>query len=378
MVGNWQAKSLGWGSDLQENLEMRKAQGKPGAPFGGFGFITPEVRTIKLEEFSKCAEGQESMYYWALQPIFDTSNHLVGAEILIRVRNGTDNAPFEDVMAIMDPTASEEVRKQYIAWKTTEMVDWILKTLKQYPILQSLNFISANVRPLDLPTTGPLFQKVRDRINALCETDRMLLLTKILIEVTEDQSEVEDLESALKEWKDLGFKLAYDDTIGEDARNMLELRGTNFHTPTELRPVLKYFSVVKVDINWAGFAIFLCHPSYNTKSQLKTQILCHAREKDLIYILQGQDLKNTGIAYSTLLAEFVNWALEMISVGKTICIELSVKQDDENNAFALNKLKDRGLDIFGTHRDYFSFQGGPTGAKAFQPDVLAMSFVAEN
>lgn len=333
------------------------------------------VRSTKLKEFEKCAEGKPSMYFWALHPIFDASGRIVAAEILIRARNGSDCAPFEDVMAIMDPAAADEVRNIYIAWKATEVVDWTLKALKHFPILQSLNHITTNVRPQDLPTTEPLFQEVSKRINALCKEDRKLLLEKVVLEVTEDQLPPEGFELALKAWKTLGFQLAYDDTMGELACKMLEKHGSNFHTPAALEPILEHFSLVKADIDWAGYAIFLSHPSYNSRPAMKAEVLCHARDKNLVHITQGPGLKNTGIPHSTLLGEFAKWATSMISRGKQICIELSVSQDDENNAFALSKLKDLGLDIFGAHRAYFSFQGGPIGAKAFQPDVLAMSAV---
>jgi len=104
-------------------------------------------------------------------------------------------------------------------------------------------------------------------------------------------------------------------------------------------------------------------------------VLHHARDEDLVYVPQGPCLRNTDMAYSTLLAEFANWAFEMMDLGKKICIELSVNPKDENDAFALEKLYDLGLDIFGTHRASFRFQGGPTGAKAFEPAVLAEAAV---
>lgn len=390
-VGELPASVVGLGSNAGENLELRKRLQRPGPPFGGLGFFNLQgakvefgaeaklpsdvtkdsVRSTKLAEFMKCAEGKPSMYFWALHPIFDTLGHIVAAEILIRARNGSDSAPFEDVEAIMDPTASAEVKNIYIAWKATEAVNWTLKALKDFPILQSLDYISTNIRPLDLPTTGPLFKEMSKRINALSKEDRALVLGKVVLEVTEDQLPPENIEPALEAWKDLGFRLAYDDTIGEVACKMLGNHGTNFHTPAELEPILKHFKNVKVDIEWAGKAIFLSHPSYNNRPAIKGEILCHARDEDLVYIPQGPTLKNTGIAHSTLLAEYAKWGIAMINCGKHICIELSVSQDDENNAFALDKLKNLGLDIFGTHRASFSFQGGPTGAKAFQPDVLA-------
>jgi len=280
-------------------------------------------------------------------------------------------------MGIMDPTAAPEVRKIYMAWKVTEAVDLPLKALKDFPILRSLDHITSNVRPLDLPERGPFFQEMSKRINALCKEDRELVLGKVVLEVTEDQLPPEDLEPALQAWRDLGFRLAYDDTIGELACEMIGNHGTNFHTPAALEPIIEHFNMVKVDLDWAGYAIFLSHPSYNSKPALKAEILCHARDADLVYKPKGPGLKNTGIAHSTLLGEFTRWVMAMISCGKQICIELSVSQEDDNNALALNKLKDLGLDIFGAHRASFSFQGGPIGAKVFQPDVLAKGAVGK-
>jgi len=389
-VGDCPAYAVGLGSNAGENLELRKLLKKPGPPFGGLGFLDPtsavaefgadaklpsditvdSVRFTKLKEFMNCADGKPSVYFWALQPIVNTWGDMVSAEILVRAKNGSDSAPFEDLTAIMDPTAAAEVRDVYIAWKATEVVDWTLNALKEFPILQSLDYITTNVRPMDLPTKGPLFQEVSKRINALSEEDRELVLQKVIIEVTEDQMSPEDLEHAFEAWKELGFRLAYDDTTGEKVCEMLAKKDMNFHTTTELEPILQHFSLLKVDIDWAGYAIFLSHPSYSSRPALKAEVLCHARDEDLVYVPQGPGLKNTGYKHSVMLEEFAKWSMDMITRGKPICIELSVSQDDENNALALSKLKGMGLDIFGVHRASFSFQGGPTGAKAFQPNVL--------
>merc|ERR1719362_1560840 len=157
----------------------------------------------------------------------------------------------------------------------------------------------------------------------------MLVLQKVVIEVTEDQEQPEGLEHAFEAWKDLGFRLAYDDTTGEKVCEMLAKKGMNFHTPAELERVLEHFSCLKVDIDWAGYAIFLSHPSYSSSPVMKAEVLSHACEKDLVYIKKGPSLKNTGVAHSTLLEEFAGWATTMITQGKLICIELSINQDDE-------------------------------------------------
>merc|ERR1712217_799401 len=110
------------------------------------------------------------------------------------------------------------------------------------------------------------------------------------------------------------------------------------------------------------------HSLNNSTPALRAEILCHAHCEDQVDILQWAGLKNTNITHSALLREHARWATAIISCGEQICIELSVSGD---NAFALNKLKDLGLDIFGAHRASFSFQGGPNGAEAFRPDAIA-------
>lgn len=241
------------------------------------------------------------------------------------------------------------------------MVDWPLKALKDFPILQSLDYIVTCVCPMDLPMTGPLFQAVSKRIDALCKEDREVVLGKVVIEVTDGELPLDHLDLALEAWKNLGFRLRYD-----------------AHVPAALEPIVRHFSFLKVNIDWAGLAIFLSHPSYNMSSAMKAEILCHAHDNDLVYIPQKPGLENTDISHSAVLGEFANWATAMITCGKPICIELHVNQNDENNAFALTKLKDLGLDIFGAHRASFLFQGGPTGVKAFQPDVFAMGAFNES
>merc|ERR1712003_402600 len=124
---------------------------------------------------------------------------------------------------------------------------------------------------------------------------------------------------------------------------------------------------LKVDIEWAGYMIFLSHPAYNSRAQIKAEILAKAQEEDTVYVPAGPSIKSTGVKFSDMLKEFAAWVLEMISKDHCICIELTVVPTDTNNAFALSKLKDLGVDIFGSHHGAFRFQGGPTGAKAFTP-----------
>lgn len=135
--------------------------------------------------------------------------------------------------------------------------------------------------------------------------------------------------------------------------------------------------VLKVDIEWAGFALFLSHPSYNDRPDVKSEVLARARDEDRVYMPSGRALRDTGAQHSSLLAEFAGWMKEMIGLGKDIVIELTVRQDDENNALALGKLKELGLDLYGEHASHVCFQGGPSFARAFEPEVLSSCIVPE-
>merc|ERR550525_283756 len=117
--------------------------------------------------------------------------------------------------------------------------------------------------------------------------------------------------------------------------------------------------------------IFLTHPSTVAHPVLREEIQRRACNEDLIYVLQGPALRSTGIKHSDALAEFARWAKGMIASGKQICIELTVRPEYSSDALCLKKLQDAGLDIFGEHQDYFSFQGGLCGAKAFTPEQFA-------
>lgn len=395
-VGGVEALHVGLGHRAEDNIAMRRRVGQPGAPFGGMGFVDPQlrqmkdplapkpsdvpahitgdvVRDLKMQEFKRCSEGKPSIYYWALQPIVDQRNQVVAAEILVRAKNGTDCAPFEDVLAIMDPEAPEEVQQVYAAWKAEEAVNWPLRAMKQHPILKQLRYISTNLRPMDLMPASPVYQEITRRLAELSPADRAPLKRKLVIEVTEDQDPpVANLSQALEEWQNvLGFRLSYDDTIGDKACLALGKKGSNFHTLQALKSVLHHFDLLKVDIEWAGSCIFLCHPSYAKDAKLSAEVLENAKVRDEVWVRAGPGLRDTGAKHSELLQEFAAWSLEMISVGRQICIELSVQPEDASSAYVLAKLKALGVDILGEHHGHFHFQGGPTGAKAFEPSVFA-------
>lgn len=381
---------LGWGSSAAANLALRKRLGQPGAPFGGLGFLDPQqnivdatenvppkcvtrdfARDAKLREFRRCANGEPSMYFWALQPVYDWQESCVACEVLLRCHNGADSAPYEDLLALMNPLASEDVRRIHATWKATEVVDWILAAVKGHPLLRKLTGLAVNIRPLDLRPSTAVFQEVSRRLAALSPNDRRLLLRSCIIEVTEDQDYPEEMPMLLTAWQDLGFRLACDDVIGELACQALEKQGQNFHTTDRLWPFLHHFTWLKVDMEWAGYCLFLSHPSYNSRADVKSEVLSKAKDEDLVYVPAGPRLRCTGASHSSLLKEFADWVLEILKLKKDICIELSISTEDENNKYALDKLKEHyHVDIFGEHRASFRFQGGPTGPKAFQLESL--------
>jgi hypothetical protein len=266
------------------------------------------------------------------------------------------------------------VREVFNQWKSTEIVDWPLGMLKKHPELRQLDSICSNVRPSDLSPSGDLYSEVTRRLTQLGAEDKALLLKNLVIEVVEDEEAPADLAHYLQSWSALGFRLSYDDTIGDLACEALQKRGVNFHTTTALMPLLTHFMTVKVDIEWAGFALFLSHPAYAARQKIKEEVLAYARDHDLVYVPSGPGLRNTNASYSNLLGEFAQWAQDMIRLGKCICIELSVSPEDKSNAFALQRLKELGVDIFGANKASFQCQGGPTGPKAFMPqDFVAAS-----
>jgi len=319
------------------------------------------------------------MYYLALQPIYDTEGKAIAAEVLVRARNGSDSAPYEDVVDLCSPGAEAEVQEVYARWKVHEIAVWTLQALRQNPVLQELpNGLFSNLRPVDISPKSKIYQMMAAHLRKLASEDPdgfALLLKLVHLEVTEDQAPPDDMAEGLEAWRALGFKLSYDDTVGVLAAEALEKPGAskNHHTTLALgaEGLLDHFTWVKADMEWAGLTIFLSHPCYDKKPEIKAQVLAKARDEDLVYVPCDKELRCTGRSHSELCAEFATWALHVISRGRGICIELSVCQTDPNNALALSRLRGLGLDIFGKQKGSFCFQGGPTGAKAFEPSVLA-------
>jgi hypothetical protein len=271
----------------------------------------------------------------------------------------------------MDPTAPPDVKRVYAKWKSTEMVNWPIRALNDFPVLRRLQFISVNVRPSDLRTDSLIFQEVNRRLCELPDEDRQLLLSMVCIEVCEDQEQPPDINASLVAWQELGFRCAYDDTISELTSQALGQPCDNFHNTHNLEPLLTHFWLIKVDMDWAHM-LFLCHPCLGQTPDRKAEVLCRARTEGLVYVAQGpSSLRNTGVKHEDVLAEFAAWAQHVILRGKKICIELTVRQDDPNCALAIEGLRENNIDIFGKHSAHFCFQGGLFGPKAFEPSQLA-------
>merc|ERR1712151_1104418 len=141
---------------------------------------------------------------------------------------------------------------------------------------------------------GALYLRAKELVNALDARDKELYFRVGCIEGTEDQVGPPNIAECYKAWRALGYRLSYDDTIGDKAKEALKkAESSNFHTITTLSNVLDFFDTVKVDIEWAGFLLFLCHPSYSFNKEKKAEVLIAARDNDEV-------------------KEFADWALEMI------------------------------------------------------------------
>merc|ERR1712048_368891 len=144
---------------------------------------------------------------------------------------------------------------------------------------------------------GAVFQEVKKRIDALVPEKKALLTKKVVIEVTEDQKAPTDEAKFLQEWSDLGFRLAYDDAIGDLACTALGKKDQQFHRISALNEVVDHYTFVKVDIDWAGYCLFLSHPSYAFNKQTKEEILEKAKSEGILYIPKGQGLVNTEVKH---------------------------------------------------------------------------------
>merc|ERR1712032_1778200 len=141
-----------------------------------------KVKAIKMEHFLKCATVlSESFYFFAIQPIYDVDNRMISAEILLRCRNGQDSAPFEDVIALMNPEADADVQDIYATWKVYEIVDFCLHSLKTNQILaRNIIGLSSNVRPMDMNPQSVVYKKLVERLAALSDEDRIFLFSNVI------------------------------------------------------------------------------------------------------------------------------------------------------------------------------------------------------
>ena len=75
----------------------------------------------------------------------------------------------------------------------------------------------------------------------------------------------------MQEWKDPGFRLAYDDAVGDLACIARGKKDKQIHRISALNDVVDYYTFVKFDIVWAGSCLYLSQPLYAfNKQQNKT------------------------------------------------------------------------------------------------------------
>jgi len=218
-----------------------------------------------------------------------------------------------------------------------------------------MRYISVNFRPTDMEV---LYEPVRCLIRDSEEFQN--LVSKIGIEVTEDEAHPINIRDVLAAWKELGFQIIIDDVISSRLKDII---GGNFHTVDKVVPLLDVVDHVKVDLEWAGLLLG-SHPAY--KTEVKEVILKMAKEDQFFASLKGQPPKDLGISYAEMLKDFVDFM--HVACHNGVVIEQSVFTSDPNTAFALANLKELGLDIMNTLG--VTFQGQQLGARAFEPAVI--------
>eukprot|EP00812_Abedinium_dasypus_P002660 NODE_1325_length_1175_cov_450.170536.p1 GENE.NODE_1325_length_1175_cov_450.170536~~NODE_1325_length_1175_cov_450.170536.p1 ORF type:complete len:348 (+),score=95.78 NODE_1325_length_1175_cov_450.170536:71-1045(+) len=315
------------------------------------------------------ADGNLSFYSFRLQPVYDiTGRFCIEAEVLLRGNNGQDSAPFEDVLTLCDPNAPPDVEQVYAKFMAYQGVQLVLDTFNIDVLRQHMRYISVNYRKHDLKPDGEVYKRVGAALTQLSKHNRARVLSKTCIEVTEDQAVSDTLVDYLAAWRKLGYqRFALDDLVGDVAASVRSggAPAKNFHTLSATKPLFCHFKVLKVDMDWASL-IFLSHPGWRAPDE--EAILAGAKEDKM----KLPRIPDTDITYSAVLDEFVGFALTAIA-GKAvkITIELTLSATHENNAYAMAKIKERGLDMLGEHSSFFFMQGGVTGAKAFTPEALA-------
>lgn len=321
------------------NLDLNSLAGLAPEPVQGVVSGRLLKKTDKVvHEFESCANlNADSIYFWALQPIFAADNRAVGAQVLVRTKNGGDAAPFHDLQKLADPAADEATKQVYARWKGTEVVDWLLGMLKTYKSLQQLHFICVTLHPLDLSPESLVFKDVTKRLFNLSEHDRKLLLSMVCVHVHVDSKTPHDLcDYWLKVWRLIGFRCACKAMDDAGRRHQSSEVGAHGHITLAWAQLLTPFWLFKVDRSWAALIL---SPSGH---------------------IDGKRLE-----------EFASWALAVINRGLFILFEFTLRRNDEHSAKALDALKKLGVDILGAHAAHFCFQGGFTEAKAFRPQQLA-------
>jgi hypothetical protein len=293
---------------------------------------------------------------------------IVATELLLRCRNGSDCAPYEDIAALTGANALEEEKLAYAHLMAFQGVDEVLMASQKTP-LNNLDHIIVNYDKEALSPSSVTFALISEKISKLPPESKRLLVQKKVLEIVEDKPVSEQLLEDIQKWEEIGFtsrNFSIDDMIGDKAAAVLaKTGGPNFHTISACKQLLEKVHYVKVDMHWAKL-IFLTHPAWRVPER-NAAILEAARNNKI----EIDGIPSTKITYDELIDEFVSFCQSCIEAGREVSIELTIVPENPNNAFAIEKVLARGLDLLGKDAPFFAMQGGHTEAKAFQSSVLA-------
>ena len=285
-------------------------------------------------------------YYFGLQPLVSTTSELIAVEMLLRHVGGGDRVPVKDLLALYSQGCPTSFLLQQIR----------LAVKLSFGPLSRLSAININFRKEDLESSA--LHAVLNEVRQLPLFDKLRLLFVLKLEIlsnriVDDGVMEESRERAiLEKLLLLGFhkrNLSLDDLTSR------LLGGDSSHRIDRCSSLLPYVGQIKLDMHWAKY-IFLSAPMWTQQ----------VRDAALLSAQQDQILDQGG-SYSELLAEFVDFCLRKAS-NVQIVIELTVTLLD--NAYALERLRKEGLDIFGEHKERFLIQGGLSFAAAPRSDLL--------
>jgi len=287
------------------------------------------------QELLKIADDDESsLCYLALQPIWKAGKDkytLAGGEVLVRVKNGTDNAPMPGLAWFQ-----EEQKKEARMFLETQL-QWATQQAVALPKI----YISVNVRPDELAGAREVILKANQEI-----TDRHGGQSNLLIEVTEYSPITDDVLKTIEEMVQKGVKFSMDDVSYEAPNHACTFQqaresGHLFVQQKLALPVS--FKAFDVDVYPT--------PPYAGGSPLA--------------VLKAQRLKTVDIeAVQKLKLDVEKWVEDALKQNPSVdlVIEASVHPED--------LIDGRSPDI-GLLEKGFKVQGGHTGGRAFPPSFFA-------